>query len=79
MLIFSIKYACSISNSDSSVNVARTFKCYISRYKLVSPLYNKTYLSVVALRYMKSNRQTAQICFFWRGAVVIYTLVFFSG
>ena len=77
MLIFSIKNACSISNSDSSVNVARTFKCYISRYKLVSPLYNKTYLSVVALRY---NRQTAQV-FFGRGTPgsYNYTFVFFSG
>ena len=46
MLIFSIvKYAYSISNINSSVNVAQTFECYISKSKLAFSLYNKTYSS----------------------------------
>ena len=48
MQIFNIvKYAYSIKNIDSSVNVARTFKCYISKSKLAFSEYNKTYLSAI--------------------------------
>ena len=49
MPIFNIvKCAYSILNIDSSVNVARTFKCYILKFKLAPSQYNKIYLSAIA-------------------------------
>ena len=49
MQIFNIvKYAYSISNIYSSVNIARIFKCHISKSKLALSEYNVTYLSAIA-------------------------------
>jgi predicted transcriptional regulator of viral defense system len=49
MQIFNIvKYAYSIYNVDSSVNIAQIFKCYISKSKLALSEYNITYLSAIA-------------------------------